>query len=635
MDHVVTVASPDGQLQLKLGQTATGSLRWTLIRDGHEAIRSSAIGIRFEEARFADELTVDDVSAPASTQRSYAIPHGKRRAASANSTDVTVLVSNGTGDQLALDITVFNDGAAHRFRTVTESAWTLVGDDTSFVFDTAGTACIQAYDRVGLHTPASEAVFESLPVGAEFPATGGWSFPALFHAGESWTLLAQTGVDGRNEGSHLMNGIDPGEYVMARPSGNEGEGGQPQDSGAGPWALPWKIAICGAEPSVAIHSDIVALMAPTTTMTDTSWITPGLVSWGWWSNSHSPTNPEALRGFIDLASEMGWPFSLVDANWNTMAHGAIESLVAYAAERNVKLFLWYNSAGMHNVVTEAPRNRMNTRERRREEMAWLRDTGIAGIKVDFFQSDKQSMNALCMEMLEDGAEFNILMNFHGITAPKGWHVTWPHLMTTEAVRGAEQYKFDPRFPAAAARHNTMLAFTRNAIAPMDYTPMTLSDVDYPHLTTTAHELALGVIFESALQHPADKPDAYRALPAGVHDFLRRLPTVWDDVAVLDGSPDSHIVLARRHENSWWLAGINGSDKPRTVPVDISAFSDTPMRVVTDGGSRDDITIERSTSNTLTITMAAHGGFIAWQPLQRSDSRPPSANADVGANRTSF
>jgi len=616
MNHVtvIAVASPDGHLELKVTQTDIGSLQWSLTRDGNDAIRPSALGIRFTEAWFAGELTIDDVSDPTPTDRSYSMPHGKRRAASATSTDVTILVSNAAGDQLAVDIAVFNDGAAHRFRTVNDAAWTLVGDDTSFVFDVDGTACIQAYDRVGLVTPASEAVFETLPIGADFPATAGWSFPALFHAGESWTLLAQTGVDERNEGSHLMNGISPGEYVMARPSRNEGEGGTPLDAVVGPWTLPWKIAICGADAGVAIHSDIVALMAPPSTLSDTSWITPGMVSWGWWSDSHSPTNPDALRGFVDLASEMGWPFSLVDANWNTMPDGTIESLVAYAAERDVKLFLWYNSGGLHNVVTEAPRHRMNTRDRRREEMAWLRDAGIAGIKVDFFQSDKQSMNALCMEMLEDAAEFNILMNFHGITAPKGWHVTWPHLLTTEAVRGAEQYKFDPRFPAAAARHNTMLAFTRNAVAPMDYTPMTLSDVDFPHLTTAAHELALGVIFESALQHPADKPEAYRSLPAGVHDFLRRLPTVWDDVVVIEGDPATHIVLARRYEDTWWLAGINGSDKPRTVTLDISPFAAAPMRVVTDGGFRDDLTIERSTSNNLSITMAGHGGFIAWTPL---------------------
>ena len=202
------------------------------------------------------------------------------------------------------------------------------------------------------------------------------------------------------------------------------------------------------------------------------------------------------------------------------------------------------------------------------------------------------------------------MNFHGITSPKGWHATWPHLLTTEAVRGAEQYKFAADFPETAPALNTVLAFTRNVVGPMDYTPITLSDVDFPHLTTTAHELALGVVFESALQHPADRPEAYRALGADALDYLRRLPVVWDDVRLLDGRPGSHAVFARRHGDAWWIGGINGTTDPLEVTVDLGELGG-PHRMISDGETPREFVARDAVDGSPTIVMAPRGGFVAW------------------------
>jgi len=351
-------------------------------------------------------------------------------------------------------------------------------------------------------------------------------------------------------------------------------------------------------------------------MAELDWVRPGRGSWSWWSDSDSPRNPDRLRDFIDFAAEMGWEYSLIDANWNLMPEGTVESLVAYGAERNVGIFLWYNSGGAHNRVTEQPRDRMDTRDRRRQEMAWLASVGVVGLKVDFFQSDRASMNRMSLELLEDAAEFELLMNFHGITSPKGWHATWPHLLTTEGVlRGAEQYKFDPFFPQTAPRHHTVLPFTRNAVGPMDYTPITVGDQLFAHDTSNAHELALGVVFESGLQHPADSPEAYRALGEHALDYLRRLPAVWDEVRLLSGSPGDHVVLARRHDREWWIGGINGRERAIDVTLDLAQFEggqfDGAFRLGTDGATRDEIRYQESAGGSVTVTMGPFGGCVAW------------------------
>lgn len=175
----------------------------------------------------------------------------------------------------------------------------------------------------------------------------------------------------------------------------------------------------------------------------------------------------------------------------------------------VGVFLWYNSGGPNNRVTEEPRDRMFDRSVRQEEMAWLAEAGVSGIKVDFFHSDKQAGIKLYLDILADAAEAGLMVNFHGSTIPRGWERTWPNLMSMEGVRGAEQYDFRPTYPEEAPWHNTVLAFTRNVVGPMDYTPVTFSDAMYPHVTTNAHELALAVVFESSLQHFADSVESYR------------------------------------------------------------------------------------------------------------------------------
>ena len=209
---------------------------------------------------------------------------------------------------------------------------------------------------------------------------------------------------------------------------------------------------------------------------------------------------------------MGWEYTLVDANWDIMKNGTIHDVIAYAKSKGVGVLLWYNSGGPHNVVTERPRGLMDQRKVRRYEFERLAKWGVKGVKIDFFQSDKQNIIGLYHEILKDAADFKIMVNFHGCTLPRGWSRTYPHLMSMEAVRGEESYLFDKTYPALAPRHNATLPFTRNVVGPMDYTPTMFQDNVNPLVTTSGHEIALPVVFESGLLHFAGGPEEYRRLP---------------------------------------------------------------------------------------------------------------------------
>jgi hypothetical protein len=362
-----------------------------------------------------------------------------------------------------------------------------------------------------------------------------------------------------------------------------------------------------------VESDIVNDLAPATRMKDVSWIRPGRASWSWWSKSDSPKNANDLKLFTELAAEMTWEYTLIDANWNQMTTGRIEEVLAHARQKKVAPILWYNSGGPHNDVTEAPRDRMHTREARRTEFAQLQRWGVKGVKVDFWHSDKPDRIQQYRDLLEDAADFQITVNFHGSTIPRGWSREYPHLMSMEAVFGAEQYKFRQPFTTRAAWLNTVLPFTRNVIGPMDYTPVTFTDVRYPRTTTNAHELAQSVVFESGIQHFADSVEAYRALPGGVKAFLRQVPAAWDETRGLSGEPGRAVVVARRDGGTWYVGGLNADIAGAArVSLGFLAAGSWTVSMITDGAV--DRTFQMASrpaapTDVIEVPMRARGGFV--------------------------
>jgi hypothetical protein len=258
---------------------------------------------------------------------------------------------------------------------------------------------------------------------------------------------------------------------------------------------------------------------------------------------------------------------------------------------------------------------MDDRDIRREEFQLLKKWGAKGVKVDFFQSDKQNIIQLYQEILKDAAEAKIMVNFHGCTLPRGWARTYPHLMSMEGVRGEECYSFDEKFTTEAPIHNVILPFTRNAVGSMDYTPVMFADNVYKHLTTYCHELALPIIFESGWLHFADGVKQYLDLPEAPKEFLKHVPTVWDETRFVAGEPGHYIVLARRSGTQWYLGGINGEQAGRDVDVSLSFLGQSrgTMTVIEDGKTPrtfDNETQAVTAQDHLGLRLQAYGGFVA-------------------------
>jgi hypothetical protein len=247
-------------------------------------------------------------------------------------------------------------------------------------------------------------------------------------------------------------------------------------------------------------------------------------------------------------------------------------------------------------------------------MQQLQEWGIKGLKVDFFQSDKPAILKQYIDILEDAADFQLLVNFHGCTLPKGWRRTYPNLLTMESIRGGECYIFAKEYPEKAGVHLNIATYTRNVVGPMDYTPVGISDLKYPHLTSYAFEIAQGVVFESGIQHLSDDPDAYRGLPEFTQDYLKDLPVAWDETRFIDGYPGDYTIIARRHGKTWYIAGINGLDTAVTREIDLSFLpkSTHSMEVIASDGTREELWLKNlifRDGRKLLISMGPLDGFV--------------------------
>lgn len=598
--------SPSGSLSIELSayRAQLGPVTYRLVAGETTVLAPSPLGLELDGEEFVDLLLTEETTV-AQVEDRYRLV-GRTEVVVGVANERSAVLENAAGSRLTLTMRAYDDALAIRYGLDSSSGTRLMNDMTGFVFDQPGSSWIQPHDLPGYATPAYEAAYSNgVPIGHS-AAVPSWNMPALFQTGSHWVLLAESGVQAGDYGAHLGAEGDLG-YAIALPQPNEGLSSDPAGEPVTfPWTSAWRVIVAGSELATIVESDVITHLAAPSRIDDTSWITPGRASWSWWSEHASPRDPETLRAFIDLAADFGWEHTLIDANWNLNPPGVVENLVAYAAERRVGVFLWYNSGGPNNDVTEQPRDRMFEPATRREEMAWLASIGARGIKVDFFHSDRVEIIAKYHEIAEDAAEHRLMVNFHGSTVSRGWERTWPNIMTMEAVRGAEQYAFQPGYPEEAVWHNTVLPFTRNAVGPMDYTPVTFSDQQFPRLTTDSHELALAVVFSSPLQHLADSAASYRDRPEPERRFLAQVPAVWDEIRLVGGRPGEYAIVARRSGQRWYVGAINGP-RQRSVVVPLTFLSgQADLELIADAGVSNH---QVESGEDLTVAMPSGGGFV--------------------------
>jgi len=629
------ITSPNGQVRLVAQLAALSSADYPkdkprlYYRIEHGApgaqavvIPDSPLGLLLKEGDFLDGLRFESASVPQHIEENYIMPHGKRRHCHNVARGLTLRFRNRAGATLELDLRAYNDGAAFRYRLPGPSPTqhTLQAEATGFALPAGARLWMHPCDKPTVYSPAYETYYENgVPVGAVSPTGVGWAFPVLFCTADEqhWGLITEANLGPNYFGARLTSTASAGVYRLRLPEPTEGHGyGALQPSSTLPWETPWRVVILGDSPGALVESTLVTDLSAPSTVADPSWIRPGRVAWSWWSDQASPRDGAKQKRFVDFAAEMGWEYVLVDANWTIMDNGNIHDVIRHAKARGVGVLLWYNSGGPHNVVTEKPRDCLFHPEVRRFELQLLKHWGVRGVKVDFFQSDKPAVIALYHDILKDAAAFGIMVNFHGCTLPRGWSRTYPHLMSMEAVKGEECYLFDPQFPDRAPEQNTITPFTRNVVGPMDYTPLALSHGKYPHKTTAGHELALTVLFESAWVHFADDPDVYRRLPDPIKQFLRELPVAWDDTRFVAGYPGRHVVLARRHGQGWYLAGVNGRNQPLRLSLDLKrilAAGDYRVTVMGDDPSGQSFATDSralGAADPLQVSLLPYGGFVA-------------------------
>lgn len=614
-----SVASPDQNVSITVTQNSDGALTYTVNHASVEVIHPSRLGIVRDDQTFADQLIFDSATPQITIDETYEMLIGRRSSLRNHANEIALNFHNANNAQLQIILRAYDDGVAFRyfFPETDSTPHTVTEELTSFKIATDGQMWSQPYDQVtAWSSPAYERYFtNAAPVGtrASFIDGTGWAFPALFHADQRWILISEADLGGNYFGAHLGPRPSEGEYEIDMPLEDEALGiGSVEPTSTLPWLTPWRMIIVGETPATILESSLVYHLSAPSRIADTSWIQAGRASWSWWSDHNSPQNYESLAHFVDLAAEMGWEYSLVDANWDRMQGGNLEQLVEYANQQGVGLLLWYNSGGAHNAVTEAPRDLMFEREIRRAEFERISALGIRGVKVDFFQSDQPYMIQLYLDILADAADYHLLVNFHGSTIPRGWSRTYPNLMTMEAVRGAESYTFDQTYSRNAPVQNTILPFTRNVVGPMDYTPVTFTDELEPHFTTNAHELALSIVFDSGITHLADSVEAYENLPDEPAAFLRDLPTAWDETLYLAGEPGSYVIIARRSGDRWYIGGINGQENAQEITLNFAFLNGSiyATQLIQDGADRLSFDVQAGDTQTrLTITMQPYGGFV--------------------------
>lgn len=510
-------------------------------------------------------------------------------------------------DQLRLVLRLYNDGIAFRYVFSGLRNQVLPKEQTTYLIPEGTKRWMQQW------TEAYESFFplittykvEPIPsFSGIFKSAEGynnrWGYPVLYEPADGlFVLLSEANIERRQSASCLFN---EGEYFRVVPDKNDVRV-------SGIWRSPWRVAIIGSLGDV-VESALVTDVSSPNKLLDTSWIRPGVVSWIYWAYNHGSNDYQIIKKYVDMAVTLKLPYVLIDAEWDEMQDGrTIEEAVAYATSQGVKPLIWYNSSVGWVNGAPGPKYRLNKPEDREREFAWCEKIGVAGVKIDFFSGDNQMNMDYCIDLLECAARHHLLVNFHGATIPRGWQRTYPNLLSTEGVYGAEWYNNVPTFTTQAASHNATLPFTRNVIGPMDYTPCAFSDSQHPHITSKAHELALTVLFESGLQHLADKPESYLAQPQAVQDFFSELPTVWDETRFVGGYPGKGAILARRFGHSWYVAGINGLDEAQTFSLDLSFikpadkiqyFADAP------DGSWAITTIESFPTQ---LTCQPRGGFV--------------------------
>ncbi|UVP12310.1 glycoside hydrolase family 97 protein [Bacteroides ovatus] len=456
---------------------------------------------------------------------------------------------------------------------------------TGFVFPDGTTTflCPQSKPMGGFArtSPSYETSYTADDVAGKNGWGEGYTFPCLFRNGDNgWVLVSETGVNGGYCASRLL-GHKGGVYTIGFPQEGEANGNGTVSPGiALPGETPWRTITVGKTLAPIVETTVPFDVVKPLYQAKGEY-TYGRGSWSWIIGMDGSTNYKEQFRYIDFSAAMGYQSVLVDALWDKqIGRDKIEELAKYGKNKGVALYLWYNSNGYWNDAPQTPRGIMDNAIARRKEMKWMQSIGIRGIKVDFFGGDKQMTMQLYEDILSDANEYGLLVIFHGCTLPRGWERMYPNFASSEAVLASENLHFSQGSCDHEAFNATLHPFIRNTVGSMDFGGSALNKYynadNAPRgsrrVTSDVYALATAVLFQSPVQHFALAPNNLTDSPSWAIDFMKEVPTTWDEVRFIDGYPGKYVILARRHGDKWYIAGVNAQKETLKLKVNLPMFS---------------------------------------------------------------
>ena len=586
----VIVSSPNNKLQVTVSD-AGGRLHYTATLDGQQMLLPSALGLKTSIGDMTRDISIVN-SQLSIINSSYQMRGTKASAASYQANCLLMDIQNKDGMKMSITFQVSDNDIAFRYALPRQNVGRkemkrtrIMSELSSFNFPDGTTTFISP--QIGPETgweqtkPSYEEGYSAdAPMATPSQYGHGYIFPALFHLPSGWALVAETGVGSNYCGSHLSDYQAGTGYTVAYPDRGENNGfGSDFAAIPLPGETPWRTITLGSslKPIVetTISYDLVEpLYAPATNYK------PGRYTWSWLIWQDASVNYDDQVKFIDLASDMGFEYRLVDNWWDTqIGRDRIPELSRYAQSKGVHLLLWYNSNGFANDAPQGPRDCMNTAIAREREMKWMQSIGIKGIKVDFFGGDKQEVMRLYEDILSDANRYGLQVVFHGCTIPRGWEKMYPNYVASEAVLASENVFFNEGAAIKEPFDLTLHPFCRNATASMDWGGIIMNKYlskdnksRHSRKTTDIFEMASGIIMQTSVQCVAMQPNNLEELPQFEMDFLKTLPTTWDETRYIDGYPGKYVVLARRHGNDWYVAGLSAGKQPLPLTLNLPMFA---------------------------------------------------------------
>ena len=625
------VTSPDGGLVVTVSDEG-GKPVYSVSLDGNECITKSPLGVVLNFADYSTGMKMAGQAEQKTVDVDYRLRNIKRSHVNHKATVMTLPFEKEGKKAFDLVMHVSDNDVAFRYLILpdNETQVAVVKEEkTGFSFPEGSTTflCPQSAPMNGFArtSPSYETNYTLDDAMGKNGWGNGYSFPCLFKINneelgiKNWVLISETGVDGSYCAGRLLN-KEGGCYVMGQPQPGEMNGaGSTSPAISLPGYTPWRTITLGESLAPIVETTIpFDVVKPKYEAKQEAKYGRG--SWSWIIGMDPSCNFDEQKRYIDFSAAMGYESVLVDALWDTqIGREKIAELARYGKSKGVALYLWYNSNGAWNDAPQGPRHLMDKSHVRRQEMAWMKSIGIRGIKVDFFGGDKQPMMQLYEDILSDANDYGLLVIFHGCTLPRGWERMYPAFAASEAVLASENLHFSQGMCDAEAKNASIHPFIRNTVGSMDFGGSTLNkfyNADNQHgsqrKTSDVFALATAIMFQSPVQHFALAPNNLDDAPSWAIDFMKNVPTTWDDVKFIDGYPGKYCIMARRTGDRWYVVGINAQESPVKLKLSLPMFAaGSQLKVYSDtpslAGSLKSVTLSKKQQ--IQISIPCNGGLV--------------------------